>query len=162
MKAFKLLASTLVLSAVLTACSSDSATGNFKPKNEIQEDILRFYLAKEMDKAQKNKTFSYEEVKAKYNIPANAKICKATTKFSDYVYNIVFADSIEDYEKFLKSGKESGKYDRIFIPIFYVDHYIPGKEGETRDYFKVMDYNDKLSLLSNTFSVTDIDPKTCE
>ncbi|TQR40508.1 hypothetical protein DMB95_07760 [Campylobacter sp. MIT 12-8780] len=158
MKSLKLLTSTLILGAVLTACSSDSDSGNFKPKNEIQEDILTLYVTKEMDKAQKNKTLSYEEIKAKYNIPTNAKICKYES-ISGYVYNIVFADSVEEYENFLKSGK----YDRIYIPIFYINHYvIGGKEGETKDSFKVMDYNNKLSLQDNEFSASKIDPKTCE
>ncbi|KGI51310.1 hypothetical protein, partial [Campylobacter sp. MIT 97-5078] len=85
------------------------------------------------------------------NIPANAKICKAIYKIPIYIFNIVFADSEEDYENFLKSGK----YDTIYIPIFYA------KEGETKDYFKVMDYN-KLSLRNEEFLITYIDPKTCE
>ncbi|TKX28213.1 hypothetical protein CQA38_08720 [Campylobacter sp. MIT 12-5580] len=165
MKSLKLLTSTLILGAVLTACSSDSDSGNFKPKNEWQEKA--FELVKDEEK---NAQFlSYEEIKAKYNIPANAKICKAevhigtpTPGIKGMIFPIAFTDNIEDYDNF-----KNGKYKDFYIPIFYINKYkIDGKDI-VEERAQILAYNKILGLFSTSMLLPkidpkSIDPKTCE
>ncbi|NDJ28017.1 hypothetical protein GW575_08700 [Campylobacter sp. MIT 19-121] len=151
MKSLKLLTSTLILGAVLTACSSDSVSGNFKPKNEYQEKALEL-ATKDINGRNRNafgyQILSYEEIKTKYNIPATAKICG----MSSSGYSVAFTDNVEDYKAYLKSGKY------VIIPVFYTE--TEKKTDKKRDLFESLDY--RFETMTDTQGVRNIDPKTCE
>ncbi|TQR23054.1 hypothetical protein DMB91_08450 [Campylobacter sp. MIT 97-5078] len=105
-----------------------------------------------------SKVLSYEEVKAKYNIPANAKMCELKDSRKAVV---VFSDNAEDYESYLKT--KVGKY--IYIPIFYT-YTIAGKQSEA---FEALDYDMAKNIKDPFFlkiagpsGIDIIDPKTCE